>query len=335
MKIYSAPYLLKSNGRLNAKAVSPEAEGVLLKLDFEDGVGYSSLQTWPSLGDVALGSLLEVLKKCPKNSIEETWAYFQTLPFPSRSFLTKSFEYAILDYEARKSKVQLLDWFTPIKNNYLISDLSQKNEIPQGVRLLKVKVSENYRQEIPLLENLASQNYKLRLDFNACLSLDKYKDFLGLISPKLKQSIEYIEEPFTFSKDWRHVSQEIPLAIDHEISKIVTPEELLNLVQVIILKPAKQDVSDYVVSFEELPIKFTITNYMDHPIGTLFAYYEACRWQHKMPDKFLESGCWTQDILKSTEEFYLEYRDECLIPPLGIGVGFDTALENQKWSLIS
>ena len=335
MKAYIAPYSLISNCRLNAKVESSSIEGILLKLDFEDGVGYSSLQTWPSLGDVELPSLLEILRKSPKNSIEETWAYFQTLPFSQRSFLTKAVEYAVLDYEARKSKVHLLEWFAPVKNNYLISDFNQLTEIPKGVDLLKIKLSKNYHLEIPEIEKLAAQGYRLRLDFNACLNLESYKDFLNLISDQLKKSIEYIEEPFPFSKEWAQVSSQIPLAIDHEISKIVTPEELVDLVQVIVLKPAKQDIADYVVSYEHLPVKFVITNYMDHPVGTLFASYEACRWHHKMPDKFLPSGCWTQNILKSTPEFILNYKDGYLFFPVGIGVGFDQELAHQEWSLIS
>lgn len=335
MKIYIAPYSLISNSRLNAKVESSSIEGILLKLDFEDGVGYSSLQTWPSLGDVEIPSLLEILRKSPKNSIEETWAYFQTLPFSQRSFLTKAFEYAVLDYEARKSKVHLLEWFAPVKNNYLISDFNQLTEVPKGVEILKVKLSKNYHLEIPEIEKLAAQGYCLRLDFNACLNLESYKDFLSLISADLKKAIQYIEEPFPFSKEWSLVSQEIPLAIDHELSKIVTPEELVGLVQVIVLKPAKQDISDYVVSFENLPVKFTITNYMDHSLGTLFAYYEACRWSHKLPDKFLESGCWTQHILRTSSEFSLEYQESFLRLPTGVGVGFDATLENQKWILLS
>ena len=340
MKIYTAPYFLESNARLNAKASQLQAlqsqiKGILLKLEFEDGVGYSSLQTWTSLGDVDLELLIEDLKKSPKTTIEEAWAYYQTLPFAHRSFLSKSFEYAVLDYEARKSKVHLLDWFAPVQNNFLISDLSQEIQIPKGINLLKIKVSQNYRQEISVLEGLAAQNYKMRLDFNACLNLESYKIFLNLISDQLKKSIEYIEEPFPFSKEWAQVSLQIPLAIDHEISKIVTPEELVDLVQVIILKPAKQDIADYVVSYEHLPVKFVITNYMDHPVGTLFASYEACRWHHKMPDKFLPSGCWTQNILKSTPEFILNYKDGYLFFPVGIGVGFDQELAHQEWSLMS
>lgn len=169
-KIECSPYTLSSSRTLNRFAKS-SVEGYLLRFHFSnDLVGYSSLQSWPQLGDHSVKEEIEALQ--------------QKQPF---NLGRHALAFAAKDAKARASKVKLYTHLTDIKNHFTLGMLEKVN-IPEAFDTVKIKVNET---SLAILKNENwLKQYKLRIDFNGLpISYQMAKNCLS------DYNVDFFEDP--------------------------------------------------------------------------------------------------------------------------------------------
>ena len=125
-------------------------------------------------------------------------------------------------------------------------------------------------------------------------------------------------------QQWPHLVQTLP-EHKHQLQD--------DLFDVCVIKPAVQDVPDLITNSEVLQSKdICVTSYMDHPVGQMFAAFEASLLQTKLPDQVLVCGLLSQDCYEPNEfSKALNIKDNILEPVEGIGIGFDKLLSGLEW----
>jgi O-succinylbenzoate synthase len=198
----------------------------------------------------------------------------------------------------------------------------------QGFFSAKLKVPGTNRIDwIREFIELASRDDSLlfRLDFNASCTAAEFHRFVMELPAAVRERIEFAEDPAPYdSGQWRALRQmtKVPLAIDWITTSSPPAPDSFDLQ---VFKPACQEIPPE-------PGRFVITSAMDHPVGQLFAAWEAARrfdqvdvcglLTHPLfePDAFLER-------MRSDGPF--------LLPPEGTGLGFDDLLEKLPWKRLS
>lgn len=272
-----------SNYILQRKNSNQSRIGVLLKMQYADGVGYSDLHPWPELGDPYIKTLFDQLK----NFVNQKNSFGALSPI-----LKQSLKFAEWDALARKNKKFLLQDAQIPKSHFLVYLENQIEEehlryfIEQGFDYLKVKVGGDPLDAAVSLSYLTSllsilneeyqSQLKLRLDVNANWTLEQFVFFLNHFDVKLRQNIDFIEDPFiTDTVDtanmWSPIAQNegLRLAVDFVEHPELIPGESY---QVQIVKPAVDD-------FEKLTsnpnLSYVVTSYLGHPLGQNQAAFAA------------------------------------------------------------
>lgn len=303
MKIFCSSYELRS--------IASKRDGVLLKVDFGEGkVGYADCHVWPELGDLPLQKQLNLL------SNEELTPITQY-----------ALEWARCDAEARDKNVPLVR--KSCQSHYLITDLFSMNGeklqtiAQQDFTHLKIKVGKDLANEVRLLKALfRDPPFKLRLDFNECLTATSFRRFLEDIK-ELKQQMDFIEDPFPFHlEEWKAIQKEgWKLACDRQTSRAVGyPESAA----VLVIKPAVQ-------SWERSPDQeCVVTSYLGHPLGQMVAAYTA-----SLVDPLGKSrhGLLSHIVYEPTPfSKQLSWDHSSFKIPLGTGFCFDKELAQLTWS---
>ena len=85
--------------------------------------------------------------------------------------------------------------------------------------------------------------------------------------------------------------------------------------------------------FKNTSKKFVFTHYMDFPVGQMFALVEAQKAQRLVGDQFLTCGLQHHDIYEGfTFQDAIKYDGPFILPPEGLGIGFDSLLSSTKWT---
>lgn len=324
MKIWHSDYQLIPTGAASSGGKIPFRKGSLLRIDFDDGlVGYSDLCPYAAFGDAPLEVQLSNLQNEKYSKI-----------------LKRSLFCAHQDAEARKKSESL--YSEPrIKSHFLITDLMNfdLNRIPvlQGQRYteFKVKMGKSIMLETEMLRALIEKlgsGSKTRIDFNNQMSQSSFYDWMDSNADWLRPSVEFIEDPFTYSVvDWADVYQKygVPLAIDFFDEDKVTD---LSSANVIVIKPALQDQHKILENLGDHKADIVFTHYMDFPLGQMFAFSSAQTFSKNSKLKLLSCGLQHQEVYESFQFQDLIKNDgPYVVPPTGIGLGFDEALERQEW----
>lgn len=296
MKIAYSRYVLKKKVKLNSLDHANIQRGALIKVFEGESWGVADLCPKPELGD----DLLE-------NEIK------------NRGFLfARALELAQEDLAARLAKKSLLQ-NKSMKNNFLISDylnvdLGQPCYAKQTV---KIKADRDISSLSQLLNSLTA-DLVVRLDFNSCLSITEFEDFLKLLSAEAKSKIEYIEDPTIFCFNWKIWNTFIPLAFDFQKTQYNA-----EFAKYRIIKPSRQNM----VTCKN----FTLTSAMEHPVG--LAHGLRIAQQMAVGD----SGFLTLDLYE-TGNFnkYFEQKENYLnFTPLALndfGIGMSEELNKLQWS---
>lgn len=325
MKIWYSLYQLYPKGVLNSQTKLQYRKGAILRVRFDSGaVGYADLCPYPEMGDRPLEIELN-----------------QIALGKSSAMGLRSLNFATLDAEARIRKESLFNPKIRIKNHFLITDISRfdLDRVEQietsGYAEFKVKMGQDLVKETELVERLTnrfSSRSKLRLDFNASLSRDRFVDFFDKNQKWLRPCLEYIEDPFTYDpREWREVSQKrgIIFALDLAADAVSTQAEGA---QVIVIKPAIHDPALLIEKFKGTNKKFVFTHYMDFPLGQMFALATAQYYYTSVREQLLSCGLQFHDIYEGfTFQDHVKMDGPYILPPEGYGVGFDKLLENQSW----
>jgi O-succinylbenzoate synthase len=280
-------YTLRSKAPLNAVVPGRAHEGALVKI----GGGYGCLQPWPELGDQPLDRQLSILSKGGFTAMLERLRIC-----------------CKLDEAARKlGRSEFVDFAIPPSHGY--------GELDGGV--VKVKCGPDVAAEVARLKRFAAA--KLRLDFNATLTPDSFRDFTRRLDDATAARIDFIEDPFDASFDvWEKVQKSVPFALASDRVPVPAAVE--------IVKPALH-------TMQRRRRRVVITSNMDHPIGQLFAAREAAAYYTAHPDQAEVCGLATH-LLFEPDPFLERLRCDAenrLIFPGGTGFGFDDLLENLPW----
>lgn len=329
MKILISKYQITPRSSLNSLVTTSKKarDGALLKIQWMDGrIGYADLHPWPELGDDTLEEQLSDLKKGRISSQ-----------------LEQSIWCADQDSKLRESKKNIFEVGAKVSNNFTLSDYKSA---PDGMldeirkadfKTIKMKAGLNLEEEANFVARMASANFKVRLDFNAALSFQSFHKFLGLLTPRAKMAIEYIEDPFQFdAQQWTKASELIPLALDREVTRVKWDELPAVLpFQYLILKPAKDDVDKTVQKAIQHRLKVTVTSNMDHAVGVLHALAVAMKLQKDFPSMMCEAGCLTQNLFQLNEcSAAINTSGPFFQKTQGYGIGLEKELNAVSWQAL-
>jgi O-succinylbenzoate synthase len=212
-----------------------------------------------------------------------------------------------IDGQARREGRWLFD-NTVIPPSHAIAGSLPEDQMAD-FRHIKVKSAD----QLPsLIEKFP--NAKFRLDFNETLT---QSEFLQFLKTAPMEKIHFIEDPTPYDPEiWRQST--IPLAIDRET-------KTGSGYQYRVLKPARQSTT------LEPGVTHIITSYMDHPLGQLYAAWQATQFKGTLDT----CGLLTHPLFEPSDfTTQLQIKDQTLIPPKGTGLGFDNQLESLLWSLL-
>lgn len=327
MKISYSPYTLKSIQNLNALATQPERKGILLKIEWPDGLtGYSDLHPWPEFGDPSWEDQLAGIRSGHISPM-----------------LEQSIWLARRDAQCRHQDKSIFEGLPLVKNNYLVAD--SRSEAPdlmdmlktEGFETVKIKIGRDLQKEAEFVSLLGRDGaFKLRLDFNALGTWQTYERFMSSVNKVALTRVQYVEDPFPFDEQaWNEAKKFAPVAIDKEFHKIDLKKMKSRPFDVVVLKPATMDVNAIVQASVIQDFKVTVTSYMDHPVGVMHALAIACELKKAHPQRILDAGCST------TRLFQMDAYSAEVVPSgpylkraEGKGIGFDTLLSREPWSQI-
>ena len=318
MKLSYHLYTLHPQTSLSALAGARERRGALLKAESATGVGYADLHPWPELGDEPLSRHLEQWSKGVTTSL-----------------MKHSLSLAERDARWRRDQVSPMATAKSVKHHFLINDpagfkvesSSTKAALAKirdsGYEALKIKM--NRELSLGFLKLAAAEGFRLRLDFNAKGDVALLQQLRDSLDSTTLSRIELIEDPCPYSvSDWQKISADFVLAMDNEFEK---RGDGVPAFQVLVIKPARQDVEEAVEYARRWNLKMVITSSLDHPVGVAHALIVASELKSKFPDMVLDSGC---DSLRAyrTDEFAQAFGAD------DVGVGFTSLLERIPWQNI-
>lgn len=209
-----------------------------------------------------------------------------------------SLEFASIDAAARRDGRDLFDGLTIPRSHWPGPDP------PPDFDTVKLKSIDAIPDRV-----------RLRIDFNATLTAE---EFVRIAATLPRERIDFIEDPCPYDPDvWRELRDQtgLRLALDRAASSCPTDSY-----DVLIVKPAIQEIT---CSDAEI----VVTSSMDHPIGQLCAAYAAATAN-------ITSTCGLiTHVLFENDPFIERMRIEGtrLVPPGGMGWGFDDLLESLPW----
>jgi len=346
--------------------------GALLRMKFSDGIiGHADLFPWPELGDASLPELLKelslALKQVEMKSDEDfikAKLILRSLAGRDRRFLLlpRIFDAVTSEAEALRAKRPLVDG--SIRNHF--TALSAAQLAPAdildarrgGFPAIKVKIarraskslsaSEGLLEEAKALGRLQSHwDLPLRLDANENATPEALRCFLDALPIRLRDSIEFIEDPFPFSlREWSafHKETGIQIAIDRPVMGIVSSHLNLenglsevfseNAAQIYVHKPAwLEDETAMVAAKAGVPM--VVTSALGHPVGNLWSASVAARLAPEGVHGCLTHAVYRDDEISNSLTTSKQIRG-CRIFGLGTGLGLPAkALNRIKWDKLT
>lgn len=316
--VFYYEYSLTACGPLNAKTAELCRTGALIRTD--EG-GYGCIHPWTELGDASLQEELEALRRGAP------------LPLGLRAL-----DCAAADGAARKQGINLFTGLhIPDSHATLPSCVS-----PATVRLMdmkgfkagKIKAGANLsavKERLTILASMAP-SWRWRLDFNGSLNETEALKFWKSLSHDLRCQIEFIEDPCPFSlSSWeRLVDAGMSLALDLGSDQVHQPPMYKDLPVTRIVKPAREATPD---DLYDPPVFTTV---MDHPLGQLWAVYEAAYYyRNALPTEIPLCGLSTH-LLFQPDPFIDQMGglNPKVSIPEGTGLGFDQMLEELPWKAL-
>lgn len=326
MKLSYHPYLLTAAHSLNSRSSAFDRQGALLKVSREGISGYADLHPWPERGEGTLADHLQSLLEGQPSSLA-----LQILSLAEK------------DRQARGAGQSLWKGKSP-KNNFLVTDWGSLthedwNRLgPQGYESVKIKMGPRDLGKMGLLrEIMVSSALRFRMDFNSSMSLSEIENFMLELGDKCCEKIEYLEDPIPFDiPKWRSLNRHFPLAIDEHLP-ILLPELAKNpdwsdCFRVLVYKPARMSFEDVVNLAIQSKASVTVTSMMDHPVGVAHSAVAATELALLGSIPVLDCGCQTTKLFEQDEfSILLKTEGPFILPPDGIGVGFDSQLAHLPW----
>ncbi len=306
-------YTLYPVGAMSARAAAQPRQGVLLRS--EDG-GHACLQPWTELGDAPLEYELEALRE--GNPLRLGACALRCMEF---------------DAAARAKKKNLFDGIQIPRSHATLTVSATPSQVynlnQKGFKVGKIKVLPRLEVTAARLVNFAAivPDWKWRLDFNCTLTVEETLQFWSMLSPGMKQRIDFIEDPCYYNvMDWQRLQDAgIPLGYDMPLQNEEQIPERTNTPMMRLVKPVRHS------SNKGLPV---FTSYLDHPVGQCWAAFNAALYYTGKPEEDIPlCGLVTQHVYRPnvfSEELGLDITPNFRAPS-GTGLGFDELLAAQDW----
>lgn len=314
--IYFWEYLLISGAALNSASVRRTFPGALI---LQNG-GIGCIHPWPEFGDVPLDQQLSLLQSG------------HPTPLAQRALHCTS-----IDSAARHSGVSLFENL-PIPASHYSWSFGHPTT-PQIDRLireqwpaLKAKGYPNWGETLRFLEacqrSAGDFDLRFRVDFNGCLDPSAFHKFIEFMPLRLYRAIDFVEDPCPYDPVTWNAAREkwaIPLALDKGWQTATTGFDS------VVIKPARRDWRAVTALHPTHDLVFTSA--MDHPIGQMFAAYEAATARQELGPKVGLGGLCTQHLF--TPDSFLErvLSPGGLLQPdlVGGGLGFGDLIDSLPW----
>ncbi len=176
----------------------------------------------------------------------------------------------------------------------------------------------------------------VRLDYNCKGEISALQRMAQFFGQALANRIEFIEDPIPYDRqNWSELSTHFRLAVDQVYDQVDWTQKDSLPFQVLVLKPARQDVAVALERCRKHKLYVAVTSSMDHPVGIAHALRIASEIKVKYPQQVLDSGCLSHRVYKP-DIFSLSMisRGPYLMPILGTGIGFDSLLMGVEWKSV-
>lgn len=309
-------YTLRSKAVLNARSVRNRHEGALIRVDFgSEKYGYGCIHPWVELGDLSLDITLEKLAKGEKTNISERALFC-----------------AQVDSEARVKGVSLFDGLDiPESHATLVMDSwCVMDAVDAGFLTVKLKVGKSLVREAFFVREQAMlyPSLRWRFDFNHTQSLDSVSVFLGSLGDEVIKRIDFLEDACLPNESMTECHHGVPMAMDHDV------ESAGGDCSVMVIKPAVHEPKNILKRAKQLGKKVIYTSYMDHPVGQVFAAWEAAHAYQTYSEWIGRCGLVTHGLFENDEDGFINSMGSprpYLKSPKGTGLGFDDLLGSVIW----
>jgi o-succinylbenzoate synthase len=317
MKIWIHRYTLHPRWQPNARSAREARAGALLRV----GEGYADLHPWPELGDARLEAHLDSIREGAPSSLA-----------------ARSLRCAAIDGEARAAGYSMFGELTIPPSHFPLGPVDRIIDLPilkaAGYDRLKIKLGadpdEDSTRLLERAQDILALDFRLRLDFNSAYGLVEIDGFLGALTPAILSRIEFLEDPTPADSDlWKRLRSrwKIPIAADRQ----KPPGDSWD---VAVIKPAWEN--DSVIEAAIAARKpIVITSAMDHPLGQMWAAWNAATLWRDHPNAVLPCGLLSHDTYQANAfSEVIRVEGSRLLPADGTGLGFDEQLESLEWSAL-
>ena len=302
------PYTLTSRGPLNAASKRSEFEGALVRTDG----GYGCVHPWPELGDRSLKEELSAL--AGRQDTRLTSATRRCIELDGEARLEG--RYLFKELRVPESHATLTE--------VTLEAISTASNLGYG--RVKLKVSPARLKDIAALLEVCP--LPIRLDVNSSLTAERLLDWHASLSDKAKETIEFLEDPTPYEPDvWETLQSATGWAFAVDAMQPVATHGF----RFRVLKPAVEDTSHFTPDDGA----FLVTSYMEHPLGQLYAAYEAGRLAKRFPNQITSCGLATHGLVHQLDPVLDLGHGPELTLPQGTGLGLDTYLEKLPWQPLS
>ncbi len=314
--IYIYEYLLHSGAALNAASQRRVFPGALLRV----GDGYGCLHPWPEFGDLPLPDQLARLAAGQPTALAEM-----------------ALRCAAIDGAARAAGVSLFDGLEIPASHYSWS-FAQPTQpqfeklLAEGWPALKAKGYANYGETTRFLEQCARMagdgGPRFRVDFNACLRADSFQKFVEFMPVRVYRQLDFVEDPFPYEAEaWQACRERwgVRLALDKGW------QDGEHGFDAVVVKPARRDWRTVAQRHPGQPL--ILTSAMDHPLGQMFAAWEAAQARVELGDLVGLCGLCTQHLFEPDAflERVLSPGGRLQPDTDGGGLGFGSVLDKLPW----
>ena len=324
-EIFYWPYELRSKGTLNSRRSATTHHGCLIRI----GAGVGCLHPWVELGDRPLSDQLEILR-----SGRET------------DLIRSARECARLDGEAREEGRSLFHFagspMSQPRNHWLASPKDDPAVVrAEGFRKVKLKVGPFLDEVSGVIDRWRRKGFRVRLDANESVPFREWVNWWLDLPSGIRDAIDWVEDPCPWGRwRWKFLqSIGIPVAADRDVG------ERLFSSDVAVYKMATDGSDPQENALDTRLIgwaarregrRLSVTSYMDHAVGQMWAVYAAGCFETVASDILDHCGLLTH--LRFEKDSFFEqvrFEDTRIVPPGGTGLGFDDLLEKLPWKRLT
>lgn len=349
-KIEVHRYSLRSRSLLAAKM--DQRAGALLRVTFSDleSPGVSDLFPWRDFGDPSLETWFEELRQAWKSdrhdfsALKSTGSDETEISPTLRLALVAAHDEALAISQNRPlvSGSVVNHWLATDATSMGIGDIIEARQSTSPAIKIKIGRHDPLEEAAALGRLVGHWGIRLRLDANERLSREGLLRFVDALPILIRQSIEFIEDPFQFDlASWSTFHREtgLSLAYDRGASERTLGPALhadsntslaevfeSGAAQVLIHKPAWQDEARAIFA-RERRIPIVVTSILGHPVGNLWAASKAFELA---PEGV--HGCKSHIVYRDDEASTALVRSKQVRGSRVVGLGVGLGLQSKWWS---